>query len=102
MQVDESVYSALHKINQGVPKELVDALIKWLCGIELRASGFRVVLDKGWLYKITPSPTAPNGGIQVWINQDSGGLDGPGLTPNHELWRNNDGTFTIKDDLEYG
>lgn len=89
----------LRTINEGVPAELVDDAIVWLCSIGSRAVGFRSALEAGYFYKITPSPNYPNG-IQVWCNQDGGSLSG-GATPNHELWRKPNGDFDIKQDLNY-
>jgi len=89
----------VREINKNVPPEMVDELVEWLKDIAPRSDTFLDFVQKGYFYQLTKSPNAKNGGIQVWCNQDRGGL---GHTPNHELWRKGDGTFTIEDDLAYG
>lgn len=99
---NHETFAKLHKINQGVPAELIEEAIKWLSNMGSQADGFAEALNLGHFDKITSSPNAPKGGIQVWCRLDSGFVNGPGRTPNHELWRNGDGTFSIKNDLSYG
>jgi hypothetical protein len=95
-------FSKIREISQGVPTEMVDELVQWLDQIGSKADKFFEYVNNGYFYQITPSPNAKNGGVQVWCNQDGGCLSGPGLTPNHELWRNGDGTFEIVSGLAYG
>jgi hypothetical protein len=99
---EQSKFAKMRDINSNVDPEMIEEVIKWLDQMGSRADGFFDALDRGAFYKISSSKNAPHGGIQVWCNEDGGCVDGPGHTPNHELWRKGDGTFEIVDGLAYG
>ncbi|MBU2566270.1 hypothetical protein KKG46_01780 [Patescibacteria group bacterium] len=95
-------FAKLRIINKGVSDDVIRELVVWLYKIGDMSNGFREALEDGYLYKITPSSTAPLGGVQVWCDQYGGRRSGPDDTPKFELWRNGDGSFSVKKNLSYG